>query len=303
MRTDLSDDELLVCEEPEAFGVFYARHHEAIHRYFRRRVPADLAADLTAETFASALIARRRFAPGATPAIGWLYMIASRRLVDHQRRAVVDMRTREALVGAAGPWGAESLDEEACMPALESGLLRHLPAEQRQAVLARIVEDREFARIADAVSASEASVRQRVSRGLSALRGPLIVYRAAQQLAREDRGYRFGGGHGKPVDAIDAAEPLDCSAASSLLLARVGLLTPGNAWTSSRFAGEWGEPGEGRYVTLWASEHHVWLEFKLDADHGERFDPTPARLAPSAGWLRRSPAPGEDVVPRHWPGL
>jgi hypothetical protein len=96
---------------------------------------------------------------------------------------------------------------------------------------------------------------------------------------------------------------LDCSSANSLLLARAGLLAPGHAWTSGRFAAEWGEPGEGRYVTLWAGAHHVWLEFKLDADHGERFDPTPARLAPSAGWLRRSAAPGEDVVPRHWPGL
>jgi hypothetical protein len=64
-----------------------------------------------------------------------------------------------------------------------------------------------------------------------------------------------------------------------------------------------GKPGEGRYVTVWAEEDHVWLEFKLDADHGERFDPTPSRLAPHSGWLRKSPPPRGDSMPRHWPGL
>ena len=41
--------------------------------YFRRRVgDAELAADLTAETFAAALEGRRRFAPERGPAAGWL---------------------------------------------------------------------------------------------------------------------------------------------------------------------------------------------------------------------------------------
>jgi hypothetical protein len=36
-----------------------------------------------------------------------------------------------------------------------------------------------------------------------------------------------------------------------------------------------GEPGEGRYLTVWANGEHVWVEFKLDADHDERLDPQP----------------------------
>ena len=61
--------------------------------------------------------------------------------------------------------------------------------------------------------------------------------------------------------------------------------------------------GEGRHVTLWANDEHVWLEFKLDGDHGERFDPTPSRLAPDPGWLAARSGPKSDYIPRHLQGL
>ena len=60
-----TDDELLSSDDPEAFGVFYDRHVRALLGYFARRTrDPEVAADLTAETFASALVARRRFKPG-----------------------------------------------------------------------------------------------------------------------------------------------------------------------------------------------------------------------------------------------
>ena len=93
MTTQPTDEELLTSVDPEAFGAFYARHHDGVERYFARRVGnRETAADLAAETFAAALVARRRFVPGATPAAGWLYTIAARRHVDFQRRAVVEQR-------------------------------------------------------------------------------------------------------------------------------------------------------------------------------------------------------------------
>src|SRR3954447_23390826 len=303
MRTQASDDELLTSEEPEAFAVFYTRHHAAVHAYFARRVGREAVDDLTAETFASALVARRRFTPSTTPAAGWLYAIAARRLVDLRRRRAVEMRTREALMAdttLARAGAAATADD--FTPELDTGLLRHLPPEQRDVLRARLGEDREYVQIAAEARTSEASIRQRVSRGLGTLRAPLGIYRAAQQLAREDRTYRFAAGHGKPLGAIGPRAPLDCSSAASVLLMRAGALAPGPAWTSGRFAAEWGKPGEGRYVTVWADQHHIWLEFKLDADHGERFDPTPSRLAPHSGWLRKSSPPRGDATPRHWPG-
>src|SRR5215213_8687877 len=94
-----TDEELLTSDDPDGFGEFYARHLSAVEAYFARRVGRDAAADLAAETFASALIARRRFVPGNAPALGRLYTIAARRLVDYQRRGLVRARTLDALAG------------------------------------------------------------------------------------------------------------------------------------------------------------------------------------------------------------
>ena len=302
VRATGSDEELLSSGDPEAFGVFYARHLPAVEAYFARRVGRDGAADLAAETFASALVARRRFVPGNTPAAGWLYTIAARRLVDFQRRGLIRQRTLEALASETTTHESPPLSS-AIATEFDPGILRHLPREQRDAIVAHVLHDRDYEQIASESRVSEASVRQRVSRGLSALRGPLQLYRSAQALSRQDRVYRLGGGHFKPLTSIGARDPLDCSAAASLILARAGLLELGPAWVSGRLAEAWGEPDEGRYVTVWANEEHVWIEFKLDADHGERFDPTPSRLAPNSNWMPTKQGPTRDFIPRHWPGL
>ena len=295
MRTELSDDALLCSDDPEAFGVFYARHLSRITAFFAHRVgDRELAADLAAETFAAALVAKRRFQPGGPPAVAWLYTIAARRLADSRPPAAGHRRTLEAL--AAEPPRGEplvALDAE--------GLLRHLPAEQREAVLAHVVHGHAYQDLAAALAVPEATVRQRVSRGLRTVREPLRFYRAARELARENREYRFGGGHGRHLAAVAPSSPLDCSSAASLVLARAGLLELERAQVSTELTG-WGREGEGRYVTLWANDEHVWLEFVLDGDR-ERFDPTPSRLAPGAGWLARRAGPKSDFAPRHWPGL
>jgi RNA polymerase sigma factor (sigma-70 family) len=295
MRTQTSDEALLRSEDPEAFGLFYARHLSRITAFFAHRVgDRELAADLAAETFASALVARRRFEPGPTPAVAWLYTIAARRLADARRRQGTQRRALDA-VAFERPVGDEvvALDGEA--------LLRHLPAEQRAAVLEHVIHGRAYEDLAAALATSEASVRQRVSRGLRTLRDPLRFHRAASELAAENRAYRFGGGHGRHLAAVAPSSPLDCSSAASLVLARAGMLPLDRAQVSTELA-EWGEEGEGRYATLWADEGHVWLEFTLDGSR-ERFDPTPSRLAPRSGWLSTRPGPKASMAPRHWPGL
>jgi DNA-directed RNA polymerase specialized sigma24 family protein len=51
-----------------------------------------------------------------------------------------------------------------------SVLLAELPAEQREAVWAHLIYERDYAELAASLQISEAAVRQRVSRGLGALR-------------------------------------------------------------------------------------------------------------------------------------
>jgi RNA polymerase sigma-70 factor (ECF subfamily) len=295
-----TDEELLLSSDPEAFGAFYARHLPRVERYFTRRVNRDDASDLAAETFASALVARKHFLPGETPAIGWLYTIAARRLVDFQRRAIVKQRTLDALAANTAV-DVPSPPEPAAAIELTAGVLRHLPRDQRSAILAHVLGDRDYRQVASDYGASEAAIRQRVSRGLSTLRGPLRLYRAAHVVAAQGRGYRFGGGHGKPMASLEPREALDCSSSASLILFQAGVFDSEQAWPSIRLAEDWGQPGEGQYVTLWANDGHVWLEFKLDSDHGERFDPTPVRSRPDTPWIVGRSGPRRDFYPRHWP--
>src|SRR5919197_6181405 len=101
--TQLTDEDLLRSDGAEEFGVFYDRHVRSILGYFARRThDPEVAADLTAETFASAIVAQHRFKPGGAPAVAWLHTIASRRLVDFQRRGRVERRAPPTL-GPGGP--------------------------------------------------------------------------------------------------------------------------------------------------------------------------------------------------------
>lgn len=84
----LADDELLrvTGDHPEAFGVFYERHARSVLSYLNRAgVGAEEALELTAEVFAAALVASRRYRPGEAPARAWLLDIARNKLAKSQR--------------------------------------------------------------------------------------------------------------------------------------------------------------------------------------------------------------------------
>jgi RNA polymerase sigma factor (sigma-70 family) len=168
----LTDDALLCSDDPEAFGVFYDRHVKALLGYFARRTfDPEEAADLTAETFASALAARRRFKPGKAPATAWLFAIAARRLADDQRRGYVEQRTRRSLemerrpVSEADAEMIRMLGDDAAR-----SVLSELPPEQRRLVAAHVIDERPYGELAGELHTSEAAVRQRMSRGLATLR-------------------------------------------------------------------------------------------------------------------------------------
>jgi RNA polymerase sigma factor (sigma-70 family) len=167
-----TDEELLTSGEPAAFGLFYRRHVREVLGYMMRRTgDPEAAADLTAETFASAIVARRRFRPGGAPAGAWLFAIARRKLVDYQRRGYADERARRRL-GLERRMLAE--EDSALIRVLGEEItvrwLDDLPPDQRAAIEARVLEERRYPDIAGELGTSEAVVRMRVSRGLAALR-------------------------------------------------------------------------------------------------------------------------------------
>lgn len=68
--------------------------------------------------------------------------------------------------------------------------------------------------------------------------------------------YVYGGGHGIPLDEIAAA--YDCSSSVAHLLWGGGLLPASADLVAADFE-TWGEPGPGRWVTIYASASHVFM--------------------------------------------
>ena len=170
-----SDEALLAATpaEPAAFGVFYARHESVVLLFFLRRTQnAELAADLTAETFAAALVSAERFRPGPTPAVGWLFGIARNTWAMSARRGQVEARARRRLGMPRLVLDDDVLERVADVVGDSEAVARldDLPETQREAVRARVLDDREYDEIARELRCSEAVVRKRVSRGLAALR-------------------------------------------------------------------------------------------------------------------------------------
>lgn len=175
---DRSDVQLLAAarDDPRAFGEFYRRHALGVERWLRTQTP-DLAtaADLTAETFAQALVSVPRFR-GADDeqAVAWLFGIA-RNLVRrfHRRgRAELEMCRR---LGVELDHDADELARlEARLDAHTdacglSDALDALPDTQRQALQLRVIDELDYRDAAALMGVSEQSARVRVSRALKAL--------------------------------------------------------------------------------------------------------------------------------------
>jgi len=142
---DARTDETLLrraLQDADAFALLYARYERPIVGFFVRAAGrGDLAADLTAETFAEAL--------GSASRLGMPTLALDDELIERIEASVGDQ------------------------PALE--LLATLPDDQRDALRARVIEERSYGEIAGELACSESVVRKRVSRALATLRARLKV--------------------------------------------------------------------------------------------------------------------------------
>ena len=170
----MSDASLLrdAGEDPSAFSELYARHVEAVYRWFRRRL--DWAAsDLTAETFARAWLGRGRFRDERDgSALPWLLGIAANVFADTVRRNRVETRARERLglpLDLANDDGYAAVEERLSpRDALQRGL-GSLPEHERDALELRVVEELPYAQVARQLAIRPAAARLRVSRALRRL--------------------------------------------------------------------------------------------------------------------------------------
>lgn len=177
-RLNCGDAELLVAArgDPEAFGEFYRRNAIGVERWLRTQTP-DLAtaADLTAETFAQALVSLNQFrGTSDEQAVAWLFGIARNLARRFHRRGRVELEICRRL-------GIELVHDEEELVRLEaqidagaracelSDALDTLPNAQRQALQLRVIEELDYHEAAALMGTSEQNARIRVSRALKTL--------------------------------------------------------------------------------------------------------------------------------------
>jgi RNA polymerase sigma-70 factor (ECF subfamily) len=161
----------------EGFGAFYEENSRELLTFFARRVyDPQIALDLTAETFASALRSVRRLrATTAEEAKAWLYGIARNQLHSFYRHGQAEKRALRRLgidPPALDEEGYRRVEELAEIADLRKTVVRELARlseSERSAVELRVVEQLSYSEVAVRLEISELAARARVSRGLRAL--------------------------------------------------------------------------------------------------------------------------------------
>jgi RNA polymerase sigma factor (sigma-70 family) len=160
-----------------AFAEIYRRYLPLVLRWaYRETENRELAADLSAEVFAAALTAARRYRAEQGSVAAWLLGIGRNKLRESHRRGRVEDSARRRLgvqPAAITDRDLERVEELASLDEEIMGLVADLPAEQRTALVSRVIEERSYDEIASELRCSEMAVRQRVSRGLRTLRSQM----------------------------------------------------------------------------------------------------------------------------------
>jgi RNA polymerase sigma-70 factor (ECF subfamily) len=148
----------------------------------RRTFDAELALDVVGEAFAVAFERRATFRGGTREeAVAWLYAICRTQL-DHtfrrrgaERRALRRLGVERPVMGEDERRRVEELAGLQERRALIAAELERLPADQRDAVRLRVVDELSYDDLAGRLDVTPQTARARVSRGLRALAAAIKV--------------------------------------------------------------------------------------------------------------------------------
>ena len=164
-------------QDPQAFREFYDRYAVWMRAWLLRQTGSETAAlDLTAETFAQAWHASKRFKDMADGSgAPWLFGIARNLVRQYHKHNRIETAARERLgmpLAFAESDDYERVDDRVSAHAMGPALrlaMRALPAEQRRAVELRVVEQLDYEEVAGRLGITQNAARLRVSRALRAL--------------------------------------------------------------------------------------------------------------------------------------
>ncbi|HET6506126.1 MAG TPA: sigma-70 family RNA polymerase sigma factor [Baekduia sp.] len=155
----------------------YRRMAGVLLVFFQRRLhDAELATDLTADTFTMALERRDQYRGASDEELsGWVWAIARSLLRDHERREETGRRTARRLGRerrALTDREIERIEELAGIRELREAVaagMADLPEDLRVAVALRVLDDLSYTEIAARLGITASGARTRVSRALRIL--------------------------------------------------------------------------------------------------------------------------------------
>ena len=163
--------------EPEVFEIVFRRYADQIQRYVARRIGADAADDVVAETFLLAFRQRGTYDLTYSCARPWLYGIATNLIARHRRTEVRQYRAlARAGIDEVAESFADRVDAAVSAGAVNRRLgaaLAALPAGQRDALLLVAWGGLSQSEAAAALRVPAGTVRSRITRARGKLRRSL----------------------------------------------------------------------------------------------------------------------------------
>ena len=151
--------------DPHRFGTVFDRHFDAVHGFAERRLGADLADEIAAETFVRAFDLRGKYDRRRGDARPWLLGIAANLLRRHWRTE----RRRLAAYARAGAERESAPDQVAGLGEL-AGALDDLTKDERDVLLLYALAELSYEEIAVALKMPIGTVRSRLARARRRLR-------------------------------------------------------------------------------------------------------------------------------------
>lgn len=161
---------------PRGFATIFDRHFDAVHAYLQRRVGADLADELSAQTFLVAFDKRGGYDLAQSDARPWLLGIATNLLRRHHRDEVRQFRAyaRSAVDPLLDAFdGVEARLDASRMRRELVDALAEVPPEELDALLLYAWAELSYPEIARALGIPTGTVRSRLSRARGRIRTAL----------------------------------------------------------------------------------------------------------------------------------
>lgn len=190
MNFELLDEQELVEEakrDANAFGCLFERHYDKIFNYALQRTSnAEIARDITAETFFKALKNIRTFMWKDVPFSAWLYKISTNEIAAYYRKGVYRVTSMDDLMVKGFDFASPfNLEEE--MITAEKVLkdqndlqwcreaIKELPQKYQDVIALRYFADKKINEIAMIVGKPEGTVKSLLNRGVEKIKRKIIT--------------------------------------------------------------------------------------------------------------------------------